>query len=257
MGDHICNICGEKFENHSLKANHIRWKHKDQSIYVEKITNIKKQLDNNRLGDLKEFKVECKNCNNDFVIVERENKYPSKKNYFCCVSCANKYSSSFRKDKHHSIETRKKISILSKEFWRNRDYSDKVLKNKRFSSKGEREIRTLLKERYGYKNVSAHYLIELNNIRKSTDMFIKDRNIIIEYDGIWHFNQKIYERMGEPEKYKEVIEKDKMVNEYCKINNIRLLRISDDVYKKNKKLTLTNIIKFIEEEKIFYKELYH
>ena len=60
MSEHICNICGQEFENHSLKANHIRWKHNDQSNYIKKASEIKKSRDIVNLGEFKEFLVICK-----------------------------------------------------------------------------------------------------------------------------------------------------------------------------------------------------
>jgi len=39
----ICNICDDEFENHSLLANHIRWKHNDQSNFIKAISDDKKR----------------------------------------------------------------------------------------------------------------------------------------------------------------------------------------------------------------------
>lgn len=253
MKKHICEECGQEFESHSLKANHIRWKHRNQDKFIEKISDIKKEFYENKLGEFKDFKVVCKNCDEEFIVKEREFKFPMKDKYFCCVSCANTYSSSFKQPL--SEEKRKIISDKIKEFWKNPEYAKKRMNNK-FSSKGERELRGILKERYGNKMVSSHRNVELDGIKKAVDLTLREKNVIIEYDGIWHFDSKIYERMGTPEKYKETIEKDKMVKQYCKINNIRLLRVSDNVYQKNRNLALTNIIDFIESDKTLYKELY-
>jgi DNA-directed RNA polymerase subunit RPC12/RpoP len=252
MEKHICNICGLEFENHSLKANHIRWKHYDQREYIEKVSKMQKEMNDIKLGLIKEFEVECKSCGKKIIVKERELKHPEKEKYFCSRSCANK--------REHSKETLNKMSIGVKKCWKDPTYAEKCLKNRNnnviFSSKGEREIRKILKERYGSKNVSSHRIVELNGLKKAVDLTIKSKNIIIEYDGIWHFDSKIYERMGTPEKYFEVIKKDKMVKEYCEINNIRLLRIEDKLYQRSKKKMITEIINFIEESELKYFELY-
>lgn len=59
VDEHICDICGEKFEKHSLLANHIRWKHNNQDDYIKKISDDKKRRDDIRLGEIKEFVVKC------------------------------------------------------------------------------------------------------------------------------------------------------------------------------------------------------
>lgn len=251
--NHICEECGEEFQSHSLKANHIRWKHRDQDGFDQKMSDIKKRFYKNKLGEIKDFRVVCKSCNEEFIVKEREFKFPMKDKYFCCVSCANKYSSSFKNPL--SEDKRKIISDKIKEFWKDPEYAKKRMNNK-FSSKGEREIRKILKERYGSKSVSSHRKIEMNNIKKAVDLTIKEKNIIIEYDGIWHFDRTIHERFGNPKKYFEVIEKDKMVKEYCKLNSIRLLRIGDKYYQNNKRKALTEIICFIEDLDLLFQELY-
>lgn len=35
-----CDECGEIFENKKIKANHVRWKHRDQSAWKKKMSNI-------------------------------------------------------------------------------------------------------------------------------------------------------------------------------------------------------------------------
>ena len=91
-------------------------------------------------------------------------------------------------------------------FYFNPEYAKNCLNNnKKFSSKGEREIRKILKERYGSKEVSSHRIVEYNNLKKSVDLTLKNKNILIEYDGIWHFDPTIYERFRSPKKYFEVI----------------------------------------------------
>lgn len=45
---------------------------------------------NKRFGIIKEFKVNCKTCGKEILIYERDKLFPTKENYFCNRSCANK-----------------------------------------------------------------------------------------------------------------------------------------------------------------------
>lgn len=252
MIEHICDKCGEKFDNHSLKANHIRWKHKNKESFNDDMSKLKKDFYDKKLGQFIDFNVKCENCGVDFIVNEREFKFPSKKKYFCSKSCSN----SKCHNKPHSEETKNKLSKIAKELWKDNEFAKKCLSNKSFSSIGEREIRSFLKEKYGNKNVSSHRIVGIDNIKKAVDITIKNKNIILEYDGEWHFDKSIYERFGISKKYFEVIEKDNMVKKYCEINNIRLLRVSDKYYKHNRNSTKMEIIKFIESD-LNYLELYY
>ena len=84
-----CNECGEIFENKKIKANHVRWKHKDNSNYLIKSSLILKESYANKHGAIINERVECSNlnCNNPFNIEYREGKKKSKN--FCSRSCAN------------------------------------------------------------------------------------------------------------------------------------------------------------------------
>ena len=45
-------------------------------------------------GEVKEFKVKCHTCGNNFIVHERELQFPSKERYFCSLDCGHKYSAS-------------------------------------------------------------------------------------------------------------------------------------------------------------------
>ena len=98
-----CNECGEIFNNKKIKANHVRWKHRDQSAWRKNVgIKISKAYDNKHSKLLKET-VECSHitCNNNIDIEYRSNKKKDK--YFCSRSCANSRGS-------RSDETKQKIS---------------------------------------------------------------------------------------------------------------------------------------------------
>lgn len=56
------------------------------------------------------------------------------------------------------------------------------------------------------------------------DFYLPDHNTCIEYDGIQHF--KIIEYFGGRSGFMKQKHRDKIKNNYCKENNIKLLRIS-------------------------------
>jgi hypothetical protein len=98
-----CDECGEIFDNKKIKANHVRWKHRDQSAYIIKASSILKDSYKKKHGIILKESVECscETCSNIIEIEYRENK--KKKHYFCSRSCSN-----YRGKR--SIETKQKIS---------------------------------------------------------------------------------------------------------------------------------------------------
>ena len=48
-----CEVCGQTFENPKVKANHVRWQHKDNSKYLKKFTKIAVVREQKNMGNLK------------------------------------------------------------------------------------------------------------------------------------------------------------------------------------------------------------
>lgn len=99
-------------------------------------------------------------------------------------------------------------------------------------SKGERKISSFLKK-YEVKFKVQYKFDDLKGINNGVlrfdfVVFNKDKtiNCLIEYDGQHHF--KVVN--GEIEKHKSTIEHDKRKNEYCKTNDIKLIRIPYTYY---------------------------
>lgn len=57
-------------------------------------------------------------------------------------------------------------------------------------------------------------------------MLLKDINVLIEYDGIQHFQP--VEIFSGNKNYEQTLKNDQIKNQYCKDNNIRLIRIRYD-----------------------------
>lgn len=97
-------------------------------------------------------------------------------------------------------------------------------------SKGEKEIRKFLNENnIEYK--SQYSFSDCKNINKLTfDFYLPNKNICIEYDGRQHFES--IENWGGDKAFLDIQKRDRVKNEYCKINGINLLRIkySENVF---------------------------
>lgn len=91
------------------------------------------------------------------------------------------------------------------------------------NSKGENEIYKYLKIN-NIKFESQYKFKDCINIRPLPfDFYLNDHNILIEFDGIQHF--KPIERYGGQKAFDNNLKKDIIKNEYCRINNIKLIRI--------------------------------
>ena len=100
-------------------------------------------------------------------------------------------------------------------------------------SKGEKEISNFLKD----KNIKYTRQKKFDNCkykyRLPFDFYLPDHNICIEFDGKHHF--EIIKYWGGEKYFNEIKIKDFIKTEYCKNNNIYLIRIS---YKENVKTVL-------------------
>jgi len=241
-----CEICGEIFEKHSLYANHIRWKHKDNSEFKKKIGKNTIKTNEKMYGKWINENVKCSVCGEYVEIRYRENK--KKEKYFCSISCANK--------RKHSKETKKKISESVSLLWNDEDYRNNmmnrvIVKSRRNSSIGERDIRYKLKDIYSNKDVISHYRIKYKNMDKTVDIYIPSKNTIIEYDGDWHFRKIMKDHDFEKTK-----KRDSLIKEYCNVNGVRLIRIYDKLYLSDKDKYFNLLINKIDKSEKQYIEIY-
>jgi very-short-patch-repair endonuclease len=90
-------------------------------------------------------------------------------------------------------------------------------------SKGELKIKDFLENnKFNYK---YQYVFEecKNKNPLHFDFYLPDQNICIEYDGVQHF--KSVEYFGGEERLKYTKEMDDIKNNFCKSNNIRMIRL--------------------------------
>ena len=94
-------------------------------------------------------------------------------------------------------------------------------------SQGEEKIKNILTAN----NIPfiQHYYININNKKYYYDFYVNNQ-YFIEYDGIQHFQ---YRNSGwnTEENFVKVIKNDNIKNNYCKENNITLIRIPYTIFK--------------------------
>ena len=206
------------------KKNTSKYIDYNSESYKEKLKVSNKKAQNKRfdkeLGKLTKFEVKCHNCGKIFEVEEREKQFPKKEKYFCSSRCSH--------IREMSLETKQKLSNSVKQAWENGIYDDVDYgtfgnQKKYWSSKVEREIVSYFKENFPKDEWTSGGRIKIDDVSISRDLYSKKLKICIEYDGIWHFKD-IHGQL-EKKKYK-----DKKLEEWCIINNYKLIRIDEDYY---------------------------
>lgn len=245
-----CEICKEEFLNHAIYANHIRHKHKSKEFY-EKVNlklSLKRQEQKTlKYGSLISKTKYCKFCKSEFTIMEREFIKKTKK--FCSISCAN--SGRVVKEENKLARSRKS-SLAQKKNWANKEYREKALQRngkRYFTSKGETEVVNYFKENFPNDEWTTGGSLKLKEERLVRDLYSNKLKICIEYDGIWHFKDIHGQLEGK-------VLKDNLLEEWCLENNYRLIRIKEDVYKKNPKEVLKLLENIVYKEDCKIKKLY-
>lgn len=235
----VCKYCNKEIEgSHSVYANHVRWCDKNKTNGDKggnKISEAKKKYYEDVNGSLKVYEVECFRCKKITTIEEPSNKYPIKEKYFCSRRCSN--------IRDFTVETKRKMSNRLIENWKNEEYANKIIKNNtnrniRFTSKGEEEIKNYLKENHKLDNWTSGGGFKYKDKILTRDIYSNDLKIIVEYDGVWHFKD-IHGQLEE----KQI--KDRLLEEWVIDNDWRIVRISDDLYRKEKEKYLEILIKSI------------
>lgn len=221
--NYVCEDCGEVFDKWQQKANHVRWQHLDNELTdVQKL----KRAESSRLQNEIKFgkyiteNITCCKCDNQIEVKYREGK--KKEHYYCCRACANSRGS--RSDEFKSL-VGKKI----KDKWNDGHYDESSARNhlklpKQFSSKTEREIVKYFKEHYPNDNWTHGGGLKFSGVQLSRDLYSNKLKICVEYDGIWHFKD-IHGQLDRKQL------KDKLLEQWCKENDYRLIRIDEEAYK--------------------------
>jgi len=206
--------------------------------YVNSKSKLKFQCDKGHIwesiaNDIKYLKVWCPYCsNNKKLTIEKMQEIASERGGECL---SNEYINS-----HSKL----KWKCEKGHIWEAKPY---LVKNSNNwcpicnESLGERKLSFILK------NMSINFIREMkfenckNKHRLPFDFYLPDYKILIEYDGKQHFEiVNFYGSSIEKAKknFIKIKNNDKIKNEYCKTNNIPLIRIS---YK------IKNIEKYLQE----------
>jgi hypothetical protein len=139
-----CKHCEKVFSSRFLFANHVRWSHKDNSVYLNKISN--------GWGPVKKETVVCfrSDCSNEFGISYREGF--KKEKYYCSRSCSNY--------REFSDEVKSRIAIRTRETKRNKYRAIFPERYKERECKGCGSPISLEKRRRGNKYCSKDCYIE-------------------------------------------------------------------------------------------------
>lgn len=111
-------------------------------------------------------------------------------------------------------------------------------------SKGELEVKKIL-ESFDIKYIVQYKFPDCVYMRPLLfDFYLPDYNICIEYDGEQHYKKCSFQTQKE---FEDAIKRDKIKNEYCEKNNIKLIRIPYFEFKNIKKILKKQIpLKFNE-----------
>ena len=149
----VCKYCFKEFDvNSKVFANHVRWCVENRTNGDKgssKLSKIGKERYRILRGRDKEFEVNCYRCKKEIKVIEPEFKFPMKEKYFCDNKCMfGGRINAFPKD---SDDHKKKTGERTKELWKDPKYVEKMinnntLRNKRFSSIGELEIKNTFKK---------------------------------------------------------------------------------------------------------------
>ena len=241
-----CKYCSNEIDGtHSVYANHVRWcdKNKNNGDKGSKKISESIRKRNEVLYPIIDHQVSCVICDNSFLLKERESKFKKRKGrYFCSYSCS--------KTIIFTDEMRMKSSEATKKLWQNGSYVNKFIennvnKNYRFSSKGEEEVRKYLKENFTDDEWTSGGGYKYKGVNLTRDIYSNKLKVIVEYDGIWHFKD-IHGQLDDKQM------KDRLLEEWVIENDWRIVRIKDDLYRKNKKMWIDILVDSIynKEDKI-------
>ena len=226
---YVCEDCGLIFKNPKLKANHIRWVHKIDKYTLKGLENLRlltKINNDKKFGEKIKEKVKCFICDNEFIVEYRVNK--KKEKYFCGRSCAN------TRCVNHSEVTRQKISNNLKKSLNENGRELKNIGKRIFTSKGEIEVRNFFIEKFPKDKWTFGGRIIFKDESIVRDLYSNSLKVMVEYDGIWHF-KNIKNQLEKKQK------KDFMMEEWVILNGWRLIRVSEEIYLKNKEQTIEMI----------------
>jgi very-short-patch-repair endonuclease len=232
-------------KNHNLTKEEFKIKYPNQKFMSEKCLNDRQKSANIRathsyettaiatkkcIADKVEKQTEiynlnpqkCKNCND--ILPYKTIKSMKRRKYCKKPECQYIAHSIGGKKASHTPRTAWKTNPKWLNHMGVNDTSTK--QKKRFSSKGEKILLINIKEhfpQYKWQSGGRHNIG--NNIYKSHDIYCKELQLILEYDGIYHF-KNIYGNLL------QVQQKDNQLEKWCTENKWKLIRINEKTFNK-------------------------
>lgn len=224
---HFCSNCNSTEEWKVTKQKFLNWiENQDDFILIDNLNNIHNSQSH--------IRCKCVKCG---LIQENKRAYDyfSGKKCFCTTKSTKKPKEMLQKELNNKfilLEEYRNTDIPSlvqnvkcRHIFKSRIAS--LLKDEYYcpichASKGERRISQYLDD----KNISyvKEFKIQIDNSDYRTDFYIPLLNLIIEYNGIQHYQP--VEHFGGEEKFTNQQIRDQKINNYCKDNNYSLLIIS-------------------------------
>lgn len=234
------NLTLEEFKrmypNHSMICEETR-RTKDTSDYIDysiASKNIHKTKYRQEYEKYLKNLRQCKQCGATIPFEKRNNM-------FCCQICANTYTS-----QHMTQSTRDKIGESVKQWHIDNPEKSAELRSNHintacFSSKGERELRSILQNKFPELNFTTGGCWKVaDNMYKSVDIYSRQIQLIIEYDGIYHF-QDIYGNLP------EVQLKDKLLEQWCAEHDWKIIRVNETTYYTHKEQIVSLLCNYIND----------
>lgn len=223
-----CEICNIICANHGVYANHKRWHHSSKPLQKQKCNFCSKEIAN---CSIEKHKRLCyKNPKNIKYCIYCKTIISGYKKKYCNSSCFAKHNNTTRKNVSRDYitpEWKEKRRQTTIEQWKRGVHK---ISREIFSSKNERAIVKHIKEQYPndeWKNGGR--LVLKDGTFLARDLWSDKLKVCFEYDGIWHFK----DIKGQLKKKQT---KDKLLEEWCKENNYRLIRIDEEDYQNVKQI---------------------
>ncbi len=240
-----CKYCDKMFTDVNVKifANHVRWCDKNTTNGDKGGAAISKaahERHDRKLGKVQIFTKTCMHpdCDATFTVECRKIDLNSISNY-CSLKCRNSIGA--HADRIWTDDMRSDASERSKLLWIQQEYRTNIMKttgNRRFTSKGEEEVREYFKTNFPDDEWTHGGSLKMGDHRLVRDLFSKKLKICIEYDGIWHFK----DIKGQLDRKQS---KDAALQEWCLDNGWRLIRIDENVYKSDKQYAISLLESYV------------
>ena len=248
-----CSCCGSVFFKEKREYNTRLRLYSNPNFFCSKTCYSKfKTID--------KLSLRCDECNKTYQVDKREYKRKSNQtNSFCSRNCANTFLGRNRSEEQRTHQKKLAKKWCEENYKKVLEGSDKAYKSitskNYFCSKGEKEVFSYMKENSNLLIQSGGSftigLKEGKSVRKQFDIFCKETKTIIEYDGECHFNP-IYGK----DSFSKTVMKDIMLDKWCKDNKWSLIRIKEDIYKKDKDKWLSILLNHLENSELEYIKYY-